>query len=159
VDFSAGILEQSWSVAGYRTALFLDVGANYGTHSVLFLSAGIPVIAFEPNPACFSYFQTVCELNGLTGRWEHVAIGNDGGQIELVYPDKETWLGSVSSEVAFTLKKSTFVKTQHVPLKKLDDYCSDIHNNVLIKIDVGLRTRGHSRGFPTAPVLQTKTYI
>jgi FkbM family methyltransferase len=119
-----------------RPALFLDVGANYGTHSVLFLSAGIPVIAFEPNPACFSYFQTVCELNGLTGRWEQVAIGNDGGQIELVYPDKETWLGSVSSEVAFTLKKSTFVKTQRVPLKKLDDYCSDIHSNVLIKIDV-----------------------
>jgi FkbM family methyltransferase len=119
-----------------RPALFLDVGANYGTHSVLFLSAGIPVIAFEPNPACFSYFQMVCELNGLTGRWEQVAIGNDGGQIELVYPDKETWLGSVSSEVASTLKKANFVRTQHVPLKKLDDYCSDIRNNILIKIDV-----------------------
>ena len=120
-----------------RPSLFFDVGANYGTHSVLFLSVGIPVIAFEPNPTCLSYFQTVCELNGLAGRWEQVAIGNDAGQIELVYPEKETWLGSVSLDAAFALKKSNFVKTAHVPLKKLDDYCRDIpRDNVLIKIDV-----------------------
>jgi FkbM family methyltransferase len=120
-----------------RPSLFLDVGANYGTHSVLFLSAGIPVIAFEPNPTCLSYFQAVCELNGLAGRWEQVAIGNDGGQIELVYPEKETWLGSVSLDVAFALKKSNLVRTTHVPLKKLDDYCRDIpRDNVLVKIDV-----------------------
>jgi FkbM family methyltransferase len=120
-----------------RPALFLDVGANYGTHSILFLSAGIPVIAFEPNPTCLSYFQVVCELNGLAGRWEQVAIGNDGGQIELVYPEKETWLGSVSSDNALALRKSTFVRTTQVPLKKLDDYCREIpRDNVVVKIDV-----------------------
>lgn len=118
-----------------RPALFLDVGANYGTHSILFLSAGIPIIAFEPNKSCLSYFQTVCDLNGFRGRWEQVAIGNDTGQIELIYPEKETWLGSVSSDIA--LKKSSSVKTQRTPLKRLDDYALEIaHNNVLIKIDV-----------------------
>jgi FkbM family methyltransferase len=121
----------------HRPALFLDVGANYGGHSVLFLSVGIPIIAFEPNQTCLSYFKTVCELNGFTGRWEQVAVGNGTGHIELVYPEKETWLGSVSSDVALNLKKSNFVKTERVPLKTLDDYCGDIpHNKVLIKIDV-----------------------
>lgn len=57
-----------------RPELFLDVGANYGTHSLLFLSVGIPIIAFEPNRTCLSHFKTVCELNGFTGRWEQVAI-------------------------------------------------------------------------------------
>lgn len=120
-----------------RPAIFLDVGANYGMHSVLFLSVGIPVIAFEPNPACFSQFKIVCELNSLSGRWEQVAIGNKAGQIELAYPDKETWLGSVSSEVVATLKRSGGVTTKQVPLKKLDDYLTDLPSNkILIKIDV-----------------------
>jgi FkbM family methyltransferase len=120
-----------------RPAVFLDVGANYGMHSVLFLSIGIPVIAFEPNPSCFSHFQTVCELNGLAGRWEEVAIGNRAGQIELVYPEKETWLGSVSSDIVSTLKKSDGVITKQVPLKKLDDFLGDMPlGQVLIKIDV-----------------------
>jgi FkbM family methyltransferase len=120
-----------------RPSLFLDVGANYGAHSLLFLSVGIPIIAFEPNRACLSYYKTVCELNGFTGRWEQVALGNGTGQIELVYPEKETWLGSVSSDIALNLKKSHFAKTELVQLKTLDDYCGDIPNDkVLIKIDV-----------------------
>jgi FkbM family methyltransferase len=120
-----------------RPAIFLDVGASYGMHSVLFLSVGIPVIAFEPNLSCLAHFQTVCELNGLKGRWEHVAIGNKAGQIELAYPEKETWLGSVSTDVVSTLKKSHRVTTKQVPLRKLDDYLSDIpRDKVLIKIDV-----------------------
>ena len=120
-----------------RPTLFLDVGANYGTHSILFLSVGVPVIAFEPNPSCFSQFQTVCELNGLTGRWEQVAIGDKVGEIELAYPEKETWLGSVSSDVVSTLKKSDGMIIKQVPLKKLDDYLSDARGDkVLIKIDV-----------------------
>jgi len=120
-----------------RPELFLDVGANYGTHSILFLSVGVPVIAFEPNPSCFSQFQTVCELNGFTGRWEQVAIGDKVGEIELVYPEKETWLGSVSSDVVSTLKKSDGMIIKQVPLKKLDDYLSDARGDkVLIKIDV-----------------------
>lgn len=94
-----------------RPALFLDVGANYGTHSVLFLSVGIPVIAFEPNPQCLSHFQAMCESNGLSGRWEQVALGNQNGEIELVYLETHTWLGSVSPAVALTLKKSPAART------------------------------------------------
>jgi len=104
-----------------RPSLFLDIGANYGTHSILFLMVGIPVIAFEPNPICFPLFQAVCELNGVECRWEQVAIGSKVGQTELVYPEKGTWWGSVSSDVISTLKKSEGLIIKQVPLKKLDD--------------------------------------
>ena len=122
-----------------RPALFLDVGANYGMHSILFLSAGIPVIAFEPNQTCFPHFQTICDLNGLAvGRWEQVAIGNRSGQIDLVYPENDSWMGSVSSEVTPALRENFGgVKTQRVPMKILDDYlCHVPQDNVLIAIDV-----------------------
>jgi FkbM family methyltransferase len=120
-----------------RPNLFLDVGANYGTHSVLFLSAGIPAIAFEPNPSCFSHFQAICKLNDLSGRWEEVAIGKESGEIELVYPERNTWLGAVASDVVSNLKKFDDLKTVRVPIKTLDYYSSEIpRGKALIKIDV-----------------------
>ena len=121
-----------------RPALFLDVGANYGTHSLLFRSVGIPTISFEPNPSCFSYFQAACEMNGFEeGRWEQVAIGDKAGQVELVYPENETWLGSISVDVVSNLRKSDSLTIKQVQLKKIDDYLPDIpHDKILVKIDV-----------------------
>jgi FkbM family methyltransferase len=118
-------------------SLFLDVGANYGMHSALFLSAGIPVIAFEPNRQCRDYFERVCKLNGLSGRWEEVAVGDRFGEVELVYPEHETWLGSVNLDVAANLRKGSNVLLDQVPLRKLDDYLDQMHRGeILIKIDV-----------------------
>jgi FkbM family methyltransferase len=121
-----------------RPSLFLDVGANYGIHSVLFLSAGIPVIAFEPNPTCFEHFRLVCQLNGLPAeRWEQVAIGSKPGQIDLVYPRKSSWFGSVSPDSVPWLKDADDLVKQTVPLRTLDEYLGDIPpDNVLIAIDV-----------------------
>ncbi|HEY3911456.1 MAG TPA: FkbM family methyltransferase [Stellaceae bacterium] len=120
-----------------RPALFLDVGANYGTHSVLFLAAGVPTISFEPNPECFSHFDTICKLNGLVGRWERVALGSQTGEVELAYPEKDTWFGSVAADVSLIMKESFPVRTQKVMLKPLDDYFDELASaNILIKIDV-----------------------
>jgi FkbM family methyltransferase len=120
-----------------RPNLFMDVGANYGMHSTLFLTAGIPVLAFEPNPSCFACFRVVCELNGFSARWESVAIGNKTGKIELVYPERETWLGSVSSEIVPSLMERKSVIVKEAPIKRLDDYINDIpRGNVVLKIDV-----------------------
>jgi FkbM family methyltransferase len=119
-----------------RPVLFMDVGANYGTHSILFLAAGVPVIAFEPNTSCYPCFRTVCQLNGLSGRWEPVAVSSRPGSIQLVYPEKETWLGSISEEIASRLKDRNGVVEQRVPVKTLDDYLNDIPPGVVIlKID------------------------
>jgi FkbM family methyltransferase len=121
----------------HRPALFFDVGANYGTHSVLFLAVGIPVIAFEPNPTCLEHFHAICKLNGFSARWEQVAIGSEVGEIELVYPERDTWLGSVSSTVQSNLKESAGMTSLRVPIRDLDYFLNDIpRGNVLIKIDV-----------------------
>lgn len=117
--------------------IFIDIGANYGTHSILFLAAGIPIMAFEPNPTCYSYFSTVSEMNGLSGHWEQVAIGDTTGEIDLIFPEKETWLGSVASDVTSTLKHSRAVQIRRVPIRKIDDCLRGLlSRNVLMKIDV-----------------------
>jgi FkbM family methyltransferase len=120
-----------------RPTLFIDIGANYGMHSTLFLSAGIPVLAFEPNPACAACFQAVCALNGFSARREAVAIGNTVGTVELVYPERETWLGSVAKDVVTELRERGNISVQVTPMKRLDDYLGDIPDgNIVIKIDV-----------------------
>lgn len=121
----------------HRPTLFLDVGANYGLHSILFLSTGIPTISFEPNTTCFELFRGLCEMNCLSGRWEQVAIGDEPGEITLTYPEKEMWLGSVSADVTCKLKELVDVMSARVPLKKLDEYLDEIPDGkILIKIDV-----------------------
>lgn len=120
-----------------RPTLFLDVGANYGTHSLLLLSAGIPTVSFEPNSTCLQHFQAICKLNGVEGKWEPVAIGNGTGQVEFFYPETHTWLGSMAPDYVATLKATGKVVTEHVPLRKLDEYIHEVSGqNVLIKIDV-----------------------
>ena len=58
-----------------RPDLFIDVGGNFGTHSLLFLIQGIRTITFEPNRACHPYFLEVCRLNKLQPALESVALG------------------------------------------------------------------------------------
>lgn len=119
-----------------RPALFIDVGANYGTHSILFLAAGIPIIAFEPNPECFLQFKMVCGLNGLGGRWERSALGRETAQTDLVYPERETWLGSTSAEVISKFHPGS-VAVIKVPMRMLDDYLPEMPNGeLLLKLDV-----------------------
>ena len=126
-----------------RPDVFLDVGANYGTHSLLFLAAGISTISIEPNPNCATYFREACSLNGFTGIWEAFAAGEKEGEIELVFPVNDTWLGSVCPEVVEALKRVHDVVTVRVPMKRLDALLDRLSTTkkLLIKIDVeGLET-------------------
>lgn len=124
--------------SGQPPELFLDVGANYGTHSILFASQGVRAIAFEPNPKCRDYCRIVCEMNRFEVQWESVALGDREGEVELVYPDEETWLGSVIHDVAGGLRNShDDIAVEHVGLRRLDDYADAFHGQrMLIKIDV-----------------------
>jgi FkbM family methyltransferase len=118
--------------------IFLDVGANYGTHSILFSSAGIPSVAFEPNPRCMEYCRVASDLNNLHIRWEPVAIGDRDDEIELVFPERETWLGSVSQSVTEKLlREFDNVVVERVTIRKLDHYAKQLSGKrVLLKIDV-----------------------
>lgn len=118
--------------------LFLDVGANYGTHSILLRSAGLDVITFEPNPTCLDFCKRVCDLNGLPlPQWEQVALGDRRGQVDLVYPAREPWLGSISPAVARTVGETREMSRRVVPLRPLDDYIDRVAGRrLLMKIDV-----------------------
>jgi FkbM family methyltransferase len=103
--------------------LFVDVGANVGSYSVLAgAAAGSDVIAFEPGEA-FPWLVRNFELNGLrTARARHVAVG------------------STSGRVAFTVGADTMNRIDPagaatVPLTTLNAACPE-RAPTLIKIDV-----------------------
>ena len=83
-----------------RPRLFFDIGANYGTHSLLLLAHGVRVVSFEPNPACAPVFEELCRANGVRGRWEALALGNEDADVELVFDERDTWSGSTGGAPA-----------------------------------------------------------
>ncbi len=116
--------------------LFIDVGANYGLHSLLFLVHGVDVISFEPNHRCREYFLSACRLNGVTARLEEVALGDISRDTELWFPEGRTWLGSTDTAARKSLEASYQLSSQRVTQKRLDDYLSDMRSRrVLLKID------------------------
>lgn len=113
---------------------FLDIGANYGTHSLLFLKSGILVISIEPNPECKPYFERMARFNQVKGEWFGIALGEEEGKAEIVFPEGETWLGSLK-EIDFTDRKEN-IKSYQIDVDTLDNFL--LMNNFqpdLIKID------------------------
>jgi FkbM family methyltransferase len=144
--------------------LFLDVGANYGTHSLLFLAHGIRTWSFEPNARCYPYFIESCELNAFNPHLERVAISRSRGQAKLYFPEHETWYGTISDLRPENPKAPDLVEAP-VELRTLDDYYVDVIQSarrILIKID----TEGHEldvlRGAPMTlrrcPLVLFETY-
>ncbi len=74
------------TILGFGPRLVLDVGANYGTHSLLFLVHGIRTISFEPNPNCHASINELCTANGVTPVLEPVAVGRLRGIHRVVVP-------------------------------------------------------------------------
>lgn len=119
-----------------RPELFIDVGANYGTHSLLFLVNNIRTISFEPNNLCNKFHEELCLLNGVATNLEPVALGEFTGNVELSYPASDTWLGSTDNAVINDLAEAHELITEKVEQKKLDDYFQKVRSNrLLIKID------------------------
>ena len=58
---------------------FIDVGANYGSHSLLMQMSGVPTLAFEPNPECVSVFERWAAVNGIIPEIETVALDDFSG--------------------------------------------------------------------------------
>lgn len=122
--------------SGQPPDLFVDVGANYGTHSLLFLACGTETLTFEPNAACHDYFMRACSLNEFTPHLLGVALGSEHGHISLSYPPKDTWNGSTSSDAIAKLEARDLVTVQ-VELRTLDDYLDQFGQatRMLVKID------------------------
>lgn len=119
-----------------RPEVFVDIGANYGTHSILFLVHGIHTITFEPNSSCNVIFKNLCELNSVEPNLQAVALGENAGYVELSYPIHDTWLGSTNVNVVNELSANRKLITQKVEQKTLDEYSDQLINKrTLIKID------------------------
>lgn len=119
-----------------RPELYIDIGANYGTHSLLFLTEGINTLTFEPNSSCHGYFIDLCELNGVAPQIEPVALGQTDGFVKLSYPERHTWLGSTAAHVIENLAATHELVVETVERKRLDDYLPAVQNrDTLIKID------------------------
>lgn len=105
--------------------LVLDVGANYGTHSILFLIHGIPTISFEPNRNCHQFFRGLCETNHVDYKLEPVAVGAEQGTVELWFPEKREWLGTTDPAVKDRLQSEDEVSKLEVLQITLDKYVED----------------------------------
>lgn len=116
--------------------LFFDIGANYGTHSLLFLSQGVRTVSFEPNSTLNNNFESLCQLNNIEGTMENYAIGDRQGVVQLHFPVDATWLGTIVESEASVLKTAHQLTSIDVPLVTLDQYVTEkgIEPD-LIKID------------------------
>lgn len=120
-----------------RPKLFVDIGANYGLHSVLFLVHGIPTVSFEPNPRCHAYFEKLAQRNKVACEIQQVALGAAEGWVDISFPERDTWLGSTNSAVADQLIEAHVpVTTIRVPETTLDGFTQrDGRRPDLTKID------------------------
>lgn len=115
---------------------FVDIGANYGTHSMLFLCCGIFTLSIEPNPTCHAYFQECCALNNVTPHLVAAAIGSVEGTATLSFPETDTWLGSLKKEVVESLASNHSLINVRVDLRPLDSFYEQLHaKHLIIKID------------------------
>lgn len=115
---------------------FFDIGANYGTHSLLFLSQNIQTITFEPNPTCHKYFHELLKTNNLSSQVEPFAIGENDSITKLVFPEKKTWLGKINNNEKALINMSLDQNVIDVKVITLDSYIekSNLRPD-LIKID------------------------
>ena len=128
--------------------LFVDVGANIGSYTILAgAGVGARCIAFEPDPAAFTWMRRNIDLNGVNLRADarQSAVGSHAGKITFstgqdtinhVLPDRELQPGALA--------------TQTVPMTTLDEALSAA-SPAMIKIDVEgyetevIRRRGDAR--------------
>jgi FkbM family methyltransferase len=116
-----------------RPDIFVDVGANYGTHSLLLMVHGVEAIAVEPNPTCHDYARALWTANGVSGLLEKVAFGSTRATVTLRYPPDQTWRGSISKDTSLADPDLSAVKVAQMTLDSLLPRL--LGKRVLIKIE------------------------
>lgn len=109
--------------------LFVDVGANVGSHTVLASgAAGARTIAVEPIPSTFAKLQTNIRVNDLASQVEAHCCGlsAETGEIEFI--------SGMDTLNRVALEGEAFERVR-VPVRTLDDLCSGRIPKV-VKIDV-----------------------
>lgn len=115
----------------FRPKYFFDIGANYGTHTLLLSLQNINTISFEPNPTCLDYFKGLLKFNNIDNKIENIALGDKESIEKLWFQETETWNGSILGNNEKPNSKGIDIK-----VKTLDNYVKEtgIKPN-LLKID------------------------
>jgi FkbM family methyltransferase len=100
-----------WAKNNDRPRLIVDVGANVGTTSIPFASAGFTVVAIEPVPVTFAMLEANVRDNDLQGQVRCIqrAVAHGSRTVEMW-----TTHGSGLSEVAVRGKSPVFTRTGRV---------------------------------------------
>jgi len=115
--------------------IFLDIGANIGTYSILLGRKGLKCFAFEPSQENFAVLSKNVELNNLQ---EKVKIFNFGlGRINC---EKEFVFNPLNTGASHVISKSGEKKNYNINIKAFDSVYKDFNlrkeDKFLIKIDV-----------------------
>ena len=114
-------------IANFKINVFYDVGANLGQHSLLMLSQKIKCFSFEPNKQCHDELLEIPRYNSFEDlNLIPKAVGANNGLGYLEFPEKQTWLGTISKSGN---------EINKVPIISLDDFSEKNPLPDLIKID------------------------
>ena len=115
---------------------FFDIGANFATHSLLFLLHDVKAISFEPNPNCHEFAKKIAKINNLEINIEPIGLGEKADYKQLIFPKDDTGLGSVSDTHILDEAHYREMQKININIKTIDEYV--IEKNIipdLIKID------------------------
>lgn len=150
-----------------RGDLAFDVGANMGNRTKIFLKLGARVVAFEPQPGCAAYLESVA---GRRRKFHLVkkALGPAEGHAEMMISDASTLSSLSTAWVEATKASGRFAGVEWgtkvtVQITTLDKVIGEYGMPAFIKIDVeGFELevlRGLTRPAPCISIEFTAEYI
>lgn len=119
----------------HNPGTFFDIGANDGTHSYPFASAGYTCVCVEPQPSCADYIRRTSKLNNFDKLLviEGAMSRSDGDGVEF-FVSKSSWYSSLNRE---SVERFEPVESIRVRTIALDSYCREHRiEPSLVKIDV-----------------------
>ena len=117
-----------------RQSLFADIGCNIGLHTFFLKSRykDMHVLAFDPSPASWKYFELSLAYNNISGvRLEKTALYSSDG-----FQDFFSWGEESSADSLKDTKRVPEVIPNiiKVPVRRLDDF-RNLPNLTLVKLD------------------------
>lgn len=117
-----------------KDAIFLDVGANIGTHTIYALNSGLfsQAISFEPDPGNFQLLEMNIKANGLGDKCHllNIALGADAGTAELELAEDNFGDHRIRRDESATSTDARYAEgnreTTSVRMETLDQTLSDL---------------------------------
>ncbi len=147
LDFQFANYAYEWEVKKFMYSnymnynVFLDIGANIGTYSILLAQKGLKGFAFEPVKSNFNATNTNLELNGLVDKVKvyPVALGDHKHEVQFVYDPVNTGASHLAANSSF-LEEVVGGKDLTVEVVALDSLIPEMEikkeDKILIKMDV-----------------------